>query len=151
MSRRQHLTPDKGKKRKREGPVVGLRPQHAVSKFACLVQSSAISCRSSICPGRLSTAWLISLVVFSKVVTCEVHLSSLRRLICPAHDHLIFLCACLVSVHGCIKCHSWQHTGVVHLSLQADGKVAFEDIQVFGICCPACHDSSLQVYLCPGS
>ena len=31
----------------------------------CLVLSSAISCRSSICLGRLSTAWLVSLVVFS--------------------------------------------------------------------------------------
>ena len=46
-------------------PVVGRRPQHAISKLACLVLSSAISCRSSICPGRLSTAWLVSLVVFS--------------------------------------------------------------------------------------
>ena len=46
-------------------PVVGRRPQHAVSKLACLVLSSAISCCSSICPGRFSTAWLISLVVFS--------------------------------------------------------------------------------------
>ena len=34
----------------------------------------------------------------------------------------------------CTICHSWPHTGVVHLSLhQADGKVAFEDVQVFGI------------------
>ena len=33
----------------------------------------------------------------------------------------------------CTICHSWQHTGVVHLSLQADGKVAFEDILVFGV------------------
>ena len=33
----------------------------------------------------------------------------------------------------CTICHSWQHTGVVHLvlSLQADGKV--EDITVFGV------------------
>ena len=47
-------------------PVVGRRPQHAVSnKLPCLVLSSAISCRSSICLGRLSTAWLVSLVVFS--------------------------------------------------------------------------------------
>ncbi len=45
--------------------VVGRRPQHVVSKLPCLVLSSAISCRSSICPGRLSTAWLVSLVVFS--------------------------------------------------------------------------------------
>ena len=33
----------------------------------------------------------------------------------------------------CTICHSWQHTGVVHLSFQADGKVAFEDIPVFGV------------------
>ena len=46
-------------------PVVGRRPQHAVSKRPCLMLSSAISCRSSICPGRLSIAWLVSLVVFS--------------------------------------------------------------------------------------
>ena len=46
-------------------PVVVQRPQHAESTFPCLVLSSAISCRSSICPGRLSTAWLVSLVVFS--------------------------------------------------------------------------------------
>ena len=46
-------------------PVVGRRPQHAVSKLPCLVLSSAISCRSSICLGRLSTAWLVSIAVFS--------------------------------------------------------------------------------------
>ena len=46
-------------------PVVARRPQHVVSKLPCLVLSSAISCRSSICPGRLSTAWLVSLDVFS--------------------------------------------------------------------------------------
>ena len=45
-------------------PVIGRRPQHAVSKLACLVQSSARSCRSSMCQGRLSTAWQVSLVVF---------------------------------------------------------------------------------------
>ena len=40
------------------------------------------------------------------------------------------VCSVLVwSVSGlCTICHSWQHTGAVHLSLQADGKVAFEDI-----------------------
>ena len=77
-------------------PVVGRRPQHVVSKWPCLVLSSAISCHSSICPGRLSTAWLVSLVVFSchnyglQVVTREVHRSSLRRVILPAQDHFIF-------------------------------------------------------------
>ncbi len=44
-------------------------------------------------------------------------------------------------------CHSWQHTRVVHLSLQVDGKVAFEDIAVFGVCRPACHDSSLYLFV----
>ena len=47
----------------------------------------------------------------------------------------------------CTICHSWQHTGVVHLSLQADGKVAFEDIPVFGVCRPDCHDSSLNLFV----
>ena len=47
----------------------------------------------------------------------------------------------------CTICHSWQHTGVVHLSFQADGKVAFEDIPVFGVCRPACHDSSLYLFV----
>ena len=48
----------------------------------------------------------------------------------------------------CIICHSWQHTLVVQLSLQADGKVvAFEDIPVFGVCRPACHDSSLYLFV----
>ena len=42
-------------------------------------------------------------------------------------------------------CHSWQHTGVVHLSLQAECKVAFEDIPVFGVYHPACQDSSLYL------
>ena len=47
----------------------------------------------------------------------------------------------------CTICHSWQHTGVVHLSLQADGNVAFEDIPVFGVCRPACHKSSLYIFV----
>ena len=34
-------------------------------------------------------------------------------------------------------CHSWQHTGVAHMSLQADGKIDFEEIPVFGVCRPA--------------
>ena len=45
----------------------------------------------------------------------------------------------------CTICHSWQHTGVIHMSLQADGNVAFEDVPVFGVCRPACHDSSLYL------
>ena len=33
------------------------------------------------------------------------------------------------------------------MSLQADGKVAFEDIPVFGVCRPACHDPSLYLFV----
>ena len=62
-------------------PVVGRRPQHAVSKLPCLVLSAAISCRSSICLGRLSTAWLVSLVVFScHMVSKWWHARSIGRL-----------------------------------------------------------------------
>ena len=32
------------------------------------------------------------------------------------------------------------------MSLQADGKVAFEDVPVFGVCLPACHDYSLCLF-----
>ena len=61
--------------------VVGRIPQHAVSKLPCLVLSSAISCRSSICLGRLSTAWLFSLVVFScYMVSKWWHARSIGRL-----------------------------------------------------------------------
>ena len=123
-----------------------------------------------------------------QVVTREVHRSSLRRLICPAQDHFIFLAMLIISMTFVLSLtqmlvflsldvmlsillafwsvrpqvcsvvvwsvsrslhhmSSWQHTGVVHLSLQADGKVAFEDVPVFGVCCPACHDSSLYLYV----
>ena len=50
-----------------------------------------------------------------------------------AAGHLF--CACLVSVQVFPPlCNCRQHTGVVRLSLQADGKVAFEDISI----CLAC-------------
>ena len=122
------------------------------------------------------------------MVTRKVHRSSLKRLMCPAQDHFIFLTVLIIcmtcplpdpdvgpsifvcdvehtSFHFglcgckfvlclfsqcpglCTICHSWQQTGVVHLSLQADGKVAFEDIPVFGVCRPACHDSSLYLFV----
>ena len=42
--------------------------QHAVSKLPCLALSSPRSCPSSIYPGHLSTAWLVSLVLF----TCHI-------------------------------------------------------------------------------
>ena len=90
-----------------------------------------------------------------QVVTREVHRSALRRLICPAQHHFSFLTVLIISMTFVLSltqmlvflslyvmlsillsilvcavastiCHSWQHTGVVHLSLQADGNVAFE-------------------------
>ena len=123
-----------------------------------------------------------------QAVTREVHRSSLRRLVCPAQDHFVFLTVYIISMicplpdpdvgpsifacdvehtsfhfglcgHKfvmclfgqfpglCTICHSWQHTGVVHLSLRADGKVAFEDIPVFGVCRSACNDSSLYLFV----
>ena len=69
-------------------------PQHAVSKLTCLVLSSARSCPSSICPGRLHRLAGLPCRLFLsyclQVVTREVHRSSLRRLICPAQNHFIF-------------------------------------------------------------
>ena len=108
-----------------------------------------------------------------QVVTREVHRLSLRRLICPAQNHFIFLtvyivynlymtfvisltqmlvllslyvmlsiflsilvcaaaslfCACLVSFQVSAP---YVTAGVVHLPLQADGKVAIEDISLLG-------------------
>ena len=77
-------------------PVVGRRPRHAVSKLPCLVLSSAISCRSSTCPGRLSTVWLVSLVVFScHLVSIFLSVDSIYDF-CPLHDPdvglSIFIC-----------------------------------------------------------
>ena len=69
----------------------------------------------------------------------------LSKLVCAATN---LCCDCLVSVQvSAPLCHSWQHTGGVHLSLEADGKVAFEDIPVFGVCRPACHDYSLYLFV----
>ena len=48
---------------------------------------------------------------------------------------------------GSTVCHSWQHTGVVHLSLQGDDKVAVEDTPVFSVWRPACHGSSLYRFV----
>ena len=85
-------------------PVVGRRHQHAVSKLACLVLSSAISCRSSIILSRSSLHRLTGLpccIFLShglQVVTREVHRLSLRRLICPAQDHFIFLTVLIISM-----------------------------------------------------
>ena len=33
------------------------------------------------------------------------------------------------------------------MSLQADGMLAFEDIPMFDVCRPVCHDSSLYIFV----
>ena len=82
------------------------------------------------------------LVLLSLYVMLSILLSIL---VCAAAS---LFCACLVSVHVSAPYVIAGSThGVVHLSLQADGKVAFEDIPVFGVCRPACHDSSLYLFV----
>ena len=90
-------------------PVVERRPQHVVSKLPCLVLftlSCAVLChimslqylsRSSLhrlagLPCRLFLSYGL------QVVTREVHRLSLRRLICPAQDHFIFLKVYIISM-----------------------------------------------------
>ena len=75
---------------------------------------------------------------------CDVEHTSFHFGLCGRKFVLFLFGQCPVL---CTICHIWQHTGVVHLSLQADGKVAFEDIPVFSICRPACHDSSLYLFV----
>ena len=75
---------------------------------------------------------------------CDVEQTSFHFGLC---SHKFVLCLFGQCPGLCTIGHSWQHAGVVHLSLQADGKVAFEDIPVFGICRPACHDSSLYLFV----
>ena len=78
------------------------------------------------------------------IYVCDVAHTSFH-LACAAAS---LFCACLVSVQvSAPLCHSWQHRGVIHLSLEADGKVAFEDIPVFGVCRSACQDYSLYLFV----
>ena len=84
------------------------------------------------------------------MVTREVHRSSLRRLICPGPFHFSYgvdicillsilvcaaaslFCACLVSVQVSAPYLIAGSTQELYtMSLQADGKVAFEDVPVF--------------------
>ena len=164
---------------------------HLQITLSCAVLCHIVSLQY-ICPGRLSTAWLVSLVVFScHMVSKWWHARSIGRLwggwyalpmtisfflqcwlylwllsspwprcwsfylYCDV-EHTSFhfgLCGrkFLLCLFGqcpglCTICPGWQHR-VVHLSLQADGKVAFEDIPVFGVCRPACLDSSLYLFV----
>ena len=69
------------------------------------------------------------------VLVCDVEHTSFHFGLCGRKFVLCLFGQC---PGLCTICHSWEHTGVVYLSLQADGKVAFEDIPVFGVCRPAC-------------
>ena len=59
-------------------------------------------------------------------------------------DHSLF-CDCLVSVQ--VSAPYVIAGSTQELYTQADGKVAFEDIPVFGVCRPACQDSSLYLFV----
>ena len=63
------------------------------------------------------------------MVTRDVHRSTWRRLMCPAQYHFIFLTLQIIYL------------------FKADGNVDFEDIPVFGVCRPACHDFSLYLFV----
>ena len=78
------------------------------------------------------------------IFVCDVEHTSFHFGMCGRKFVLCLLGQC---PGLCTICHSWQHTGVVHLSLQADGKVAFEEIPVFGVCRPVCHDYSLYLFV----
>ena len=107
--------------------------------------------RGLICPAQNHFIVLTLLIIYVTFVLSLTQMLvffslyvMLSILVCAAAS---LFCACLVSVQVSAPCHRWQHTGVVHLSLQADGKVAFEGIPVFGICRPACHHSSLYLFV----
>ena len=78
------------------------------------------------------------------IFVCDVEHTSFHFGLCGRKFVLCLLSPC---PGLCTICHSWHHTGVVHLSLQADGTVDCEDILVFGECRPACHDSSLYLFV----
>ena len=77
-----------------------------------------------------------------KVVASEVHRSSFMRLMCAAQDHFIFLTLLINSMTFMLSLTQVLvllilygmsiilPAGVVHLSLQTDGNVAFDDIPV---------------------
>ena len=87
---------------------------------------------------------LTQMLVFLSLYDSDVEYTSFHFGLCSRKFVLCLFgqCPCL-----CIICHSWQHTGIVYMSLQADCNVAFEDIPVFGVCRPACHDSSLYLFV----
>ena len=80
------------------------------------------------------------------IFVCDVEHTSCHFGLC-ARKFVLCLFGQCPGICTITLCHSWQHTGIVHLSLQADGKVVFEDIPEFSVCRPACHDSSLCLFV----
>ena len=85
---------------------------------------------SALCPRCLSLSLYAMLSILFPLLSVRPQVSSVlaRR----------------VSIY--LSHNSLQHTGVVHVSLQADDKVTFNEILVFGVCSPACQDSSLYLF-----
>ena len=95
------------------------------------------SLRRLMCPVQDLFFWYLLLVSFMPFVLFLTEMLVLLSL----YVMLIILLSsnCVMCLFGqcpglCTICHSWQHTGVVHLSRQADGKVDFEEIPVFCGC-----------------
>ena len=112
------------------------------------------SLRRLICPARdrfivltvliISMTFVLSLIQMLVFLYLYVEHTSFHFGLCGRKFVLCLLGHC---PGLCTICYSWQHTGVVHLSLQADGNDAFEDIPVFGVCRPTCHDSLLYIFV----
>ena len=70
--------------------------------------------------------WLLSCPwprCWSFYLICDVEHTSFHFGLCGLK---FVLCLCGQCLGLCTICHSWQHTGVVHMSLQADGKAALK-------------------------
>ena len=128
-------------------PSLGWSP---LSSFLVIVQVVThevhrSSLRWSICPAQDHFIFLTLLILsltFCPLPDPDVGLSIL---VCDVeHTSFHFSRTFVMCLFGkcpglCTICHnSWQHTRVVHLSLQTNGKVAFEEMPVFGVCRPAC-------------
>ena len=100
-----------------------------------------------ICPGCLSTAWLVSHIVLSCRMAAKVH-SSFRFGLCCRK----FVMACLVSGQDSprtILCHTYSSTQELYRPTPFSSgscKVAFEEIPVFGLRRSECLDYSLYLY-----
>ena len=58
---------------------------------------------------------------------------------------LLSILVCAAAPHVC-SVLVWSMSRSLH-HLQADGKVAFEDVPVIGVCRPACHDYSMYIFV----